>query len=457
MSDIKIDPVLKGCFSVMLSDGETFIKCINMLEPSYFQPPLNRVVEYIKKEYNSLQKPIPIDMVNATFDLDFSLQAPEQMDTLAPLAVGKLEEYCKYSAMMQAITTGADLIATGLEEEDIEVKNGILKTLVEDALKVGLESDIGISLFNEDVEERHKKMLESIDTTSTGFRDIDRVIGGWGRGQLIMFLAPSGYGKSITLANIARIMSEKRDVVYITFELDEDRVAGRFDAMFGSIDTKKLMEHSQMLQELYDNKNTRLQVKRMPQGTNAIQIRAFLSEYYAQFGKYPETLILDHMDLMWPNDKRAIRDGAFERDKAIAEEMREIFAEFNMYGFTASQLNREAIGATKYDHHHTGGGISKIQTADIAIGIHRGEDYRKEQAVGFQFLKLRNDEDPCQLVFLKFDPCTLRIEDLPDDEVARLKRLFNGDVVEEATKKNPKKTKVNTSKSVKDAIASFSK
>lgn len=447
-----IDQVLHACFSAILSDGKAFIKTINMLEPEYFQPPLCNVVSYMKDEYIKNNKPVPLQMVNAKFGLGFEVIAPHQSEALSEIAIKQLENYCKYAAMMLAITEGADLISNGLEEQNIEEKNGILKTLVENALKVGIEPDLGISLFDVSVEERHKMLSESIDVVTTGFSEFDRYIGGWTRGELIIFLGPSAGGKSITLTNIARQMATQRNTLYITFELDEQRVASRFDAIFGGIPSKEIEKHSQKLQQIYSSMNTNLQIKRMPQGTNCIQIRAYLAEYYGRFGHYPEVLILDHMDLMYPNDKRLIQHGAFERDKAIAEEMREIFAEFNMYGFTASQLNRDAVGANKYGHHHVGGGLSKIQTADLAIGIHRDEQHKKEQIIEYEFMKVRNDEDPCVPIFLRFDPLSLRIEDLPANELASVKARFGN---EDSQPKKEQKKLVDKNKSVKELMKGY--
>ena len=90
--------------------------------------------------------------------------------------------------------------------------------------------------------------------------------------------------------------------------------------------------------------------------------------------------------------------------------------ETNTLFVTASQLNRGAVEEIEFDHHHIAGGISKIQTADNVIGIFTSNAMRERGRYQIQFMKTRSSSGVGSKVDLKFDPETLRIEDLEEDD-----------------------------------------
>ena len=83
---------------------------------------------------------------------------------------------------------------------------------------------------------------------------------------------------------------------------------------------------------------------------------------------------------------------------------------------TASQLNRGAVEEIEFDHHHIAGGISKIQTADNVVGIFTSNAMRERGRYQIQFMKTRSSSGVGSKVDLKFNPDTLRVEDLDEDE-----------------------------------------
>ena len=88
----------------------------------------------------------------------------------------------------------------------------------------------------------------------------------------------------------------------------------------------------------------------------------------------------------------------------------------NILLVTASQLNRGAVEEIEFDHSHIAGGISKIQTADNVVGIFTSNAMRERGRYQIQFMKTRSSSGVGSKVDLKFNPETLRIEDLEEDE-----------------------------------------
>jgi hypothetical protein len=106
----------------------------------------------------------------------------------------------------------------------------------------------------------------------------------------------------------------------------------------------------------------------------------------------------------------------FIKDKYVSEELRNLAVERDLLFVTASQLNRGAVEEIEFDHHHIAGGISKIQTADNVVGIFTSNAMREKGRYQIQFMKTRSSSGVGSKVDLKFDPDTLRIEDLSEDD-----------------------------------------
>ena len=96
--------------------------------------------------------------------------------------------------------------------------------------------------------------------------------------------------------------------------------------------------------------------------------------------------------------------------------MRNLAVERDLLFVTASQLNRGAVEEIEFDHHHIAGGISKVQTADNVVGIFTSNAMREKGRYQIQFMKTRSSSGVGTKVDLSFDPDTLRIEDLGEDE-----------------------------------------
>jgi replicative DNA helicase len=148
----------------------------------------------------------------------------------------------------------------------------------------------------------------------------------------------------------------------------------------------------------------------MQTGTTAMQIQAYLKEYYLHYNVMPDLLILDYLDLMHPNEKINLSD-MFTKDKLCAEQLRDIGVQNNMVIATASQLNRSAVNATQHDHSHIAGGISKINTADVYISIIMNETMRASGEVCFVFQKTRNSDGVGKTIYLTWDSKHMRIID----------------------------------------------
>lgn len=391
----------------LLSNRELFLKCGGILKPDYFESPLKQVMkftlDYVQK-YHDIPDP---KIVHAETEVKLGIHdiSSSEMDYFTT----EIERHCQQSAMHMAILDGADILG----EDDDEPDYGRISALVKEALMVSIDKDMGIKYFD-DPAMRLLQMQEHVDSTTIGYPSMDMISEQCRRGELVLFAGASGSGKSVMLANIAQNMMEegKRGVV-ITLELGEDLITKRMDGIITGIPMADIYNSiGDVVDELKIKEKTYGEcfVKKMPVKSNSNDIRAYLTEYELQFGYKPDFIIVDYLDRMGTNQK--VNGNAFDVDDAKTEELREIFVDYNAFGFSASQLNRDSVDTERKSHAHISGGLSKINVSDVVWAIIRNEEQIDNNEIHFQALKMRNSEFSTQPVVLHWDGKTLRISEL---------------------------------------------
>jgi replicative DNA helicase len=292
-----------------------------------------------------------------------------------------------------------------------------METTIREAILVSLNRNLGLRYFD-GVEERLKRMLEESPVLSTGWKAVDEeLFGGISRKELLLVSASSGGGKSITLSNLAfNMIHQGYNVLYLSLELAEDVVAQRFDTMFTGISRKVWKQHISEITTRVSAAQEgvgKLDIKLMPSGTTANQMKSYLREFYLHYGMMPDVLIIDYIDKMSPNEKVDASD-VWTKGKLVSEQARDLGVEYNMAIATASQLNREAHKATRVGHEHIAGGISKINESDVYWSINMSDTMKAQHQCAFTFQKTRNSDGVGNTVYLKWDGAHLRILDEDD-------------------------------------------
>jgi len=209
------------------------------------------------------------------------------------------------------------------------------------------------------------------------------------------------------------------NVLYLTFELSEALVSMRVDSMttdIASRDIFKSIDDVEMKVKMIGKKAGAFQVKYMPTGKNANDLRAYIKEYEIKTGRKLDVVLVDYLDLMHPNAVKISAENLFVKDKYVSEELRNLAMELNTVFVTASQLNRSSVEEIEFDHSHISGGISKINTADNLIGIFTSRAMRERGRYQIQLMKTRSSSGVGQKIDLEFDVDSLRIRDLGEDE-----------------------------------------
>lgn len=398
----------------LVSSADTFALCKSIVKPEYFDPELRRGVEFIHDYYDKYSSIPTSEQIEAESNLALKTRQVTR-DQIAYCA-DEIEQFCRKKAMQQAIIQAAKYI----EKED----HGAIETLVRNALAVSLNRDLGISYFEQPLDRLEKQTLQPL-RTPTKWTAFDELLnGGLARKEILLFSANSGGGKSITLANLAVNMLEQGfNVLYLSLELSEELIAQRFDTMFTGIPSvlaqQKYRDIASSLVQIAPNMG-KMQIKHMPSGTTANQIRAYLKEFELKNGIVPDLLIVDYLDIMGSNEKVSA-DNVWEKDKRATEQLRDIAFDYNLYIATASQQNRSAIDAQELNQSHIAGGLSKVNTVDVYASVILTPTMKAAGEIGFSFLKTRNSDGVGKTIYLKWDNRCLRIlnktENVDDDGV----------------------------------------
>jgi KaiC/GvpD/RAD55 family RecA-like ATPase len=395
---------------MFLGDSETFIRCQNIFDPENFDQRLQSAAEFINKYVDDYKIMPEVNIVNASTRQDFeNIQLPkENYEWL----MAEFEQFSRHKGLERAIIKSSDLLESG--------DYGPVEKLIKDAIQISLNKDMGTDYFA-DPRARLEGLKNNNGQVTTGWPTVDKKLyGGFNRGELNIFCAASGGGKSLFLANLGVNWAlQGLNVIYLTFELSENLVSMRLDSMTTGIGTREIfrkIDDVELKVKTLEKRAGHLQIKYMPSGKNCNDIRAYLKEYQVKTGVKPDVLLIDYLDLMMPLSVKVSPSDLFVKDKYVSEEIRNLAMETQCITVTASQLNRSAVEEIEFDHSHISGGLSKIMTADNVIGIFTSRAMKERGRYQIQFMKTRSSSGVGQKVDLEFNLDTLRITDLGEDE-----------------------------------------
>ena len=410
MDDYSFD-VQKLYLEMLLADAESFARAQNIFNPNSFDGRLQPIAKFIRTYVDQYKVMPEVDQVNAKHDI--KLKTAKDLDpSHFNWLLDEFEKFSRHKALERAILQSADLLEKG--------DYAPVEDMIKDAVNVGLTRDLGTDYF-EDPKGRLEFLKNSSGQVSTGWDNIDKkLFGGFNRGELNIFAGGSGAGKSLFLQNLAVNWAlAGLNIVYISFELSEALAAMRIDSMTTNIPTRQVMRSVsdvEMKVRMIAKKAGRLQLKYLPAGSTIMDVKSYIKELELKNKKKIDGVLIDYLDLMMPKSKKVSPSDLFVKDKYVSEEIRNFAVDTNCLLATASQLNRASVEEIEYDHSHIAGGLSKVQTADNVIGIFTSRAMRERGRYQVQFMKTRSSSGMGHKVDLEFDPDTLRIRTLHEEE-----------------------------------------
>ncbi len=286
-------------------------------------------------------------------------------------------DFCKNQELKGAILESVQL----LKNSDYDS----IKTIIDNALKVGMNSDIGLDYFD-NIDLRYQE--DSRDPLSTGWSAIDEILkGGLAPGELGVAIAPSGAGKSWILASLgANALRNGKTVVHYSLELSESYTGWRYDCILTGIALEKIKLHVDKVKETLETIPGKLIIKWFPtKSVSLMGLRSHLTKL-KMLGTDPDLVIIDYADLLkFGNSKLA----KYEILEALYEELRGFAGENQVPIWTVSQSNREGLNDDIIEADKAAGAYAKIFPADFVMSLSRKAQDKLSNTARLHIIKNR--------------------------------------------------------------------
>lgn len=314
---------------------------------------------------------------------------PKNLDWL----LERTEKFCKdravFNAVMRAITI--------LDGKDKTHTKDSIPSLLQDALGISFDTAVGHS-YLDDAAMRfdfYTRVEEKIAFDIELFNDITS--GGLSRKTLTILLAQSGGGKSLVMSHMAAAaLRQGRNVLYITMEMAEERIAERIDANLLNVAVDKLKDIGKdafvtKIDGIAAKTHGRLFVKEYPTGAaHTGHFRGLLRELETKQNFKPDVIFVDYLAICASSRvKLGGSVNSYSYLKNVAEELRGLAVEENVAVVTAGQLNRGGYESSDVDLTDTSDSMGIVHTADLMLAIIRTEELDEMNQVMFKQLKNR--------------------------------------------------------------------
>jgi replicative DNA helicase len=404
-------------------------KVIPFIQPDYFEQKTEKVifeeiVQFIVKYGSAITvEALNIEVENRT-DLteDQIKDVREINNSLNNSPVDKqwlldtTEKWCRdraiYLALMESIH-----IADG---NDDKKNRDAIPTILSDALAVSFDNNIGhdyLQNYEERYEFYHRKE-DKIEFDLEYFNKITK--GGLPNKTLNIALAGTGVGKSLFMCHVASsVLLQGRNVLYITLEMAEERIAERIDANLLNTPIQSLVD---LPRQMFENKVTNLSKK--TQGTLIIKeyptasahsghFKALLNELSLKKSFRPDIIFIDYLNICASSRyKSNLSVNSYSYIKAIAEELRGLAVEFNVPIVSATQTTRSGYGNSDVELTDTSESFGLPATADLMFALISTEELEQLGQIMVKQLKNRyNDPTIYKRFIVGIDRAKMRLYD----------------------------------------------
>ena len=266
--------------------------------------------------------------------------------------VDHTEKFCKDKAIYNAIVDGIKII----DGKDSKRKPDAIPEILTDALSVSFDNSVGHD-YIEDAESRfdyYHRIEERIPFDLDFFNKITK--GGLPPKTLNIALAGTGVGKSLFMCHMAaNCLSQGKNVLYITLEMAEERIAERIDANLMNISMEDLQNlgkqmFTDKMSKITKKTKGKLIVKEYPTATaHSSHFRGLIKELAIKKSFRPDIMFIDYLNICASSRFKGSRLNSYMYVKAIAEELRGLAVETNVPIMSATQTTRSGFVSTDVD------------------------------------------------------------------------------------------------------------
>ena len=416
-------PFLKDEYFIQITDRAVFQEIQKYFE-KYSNFPSKEALIIELKDRNDLTEEHFFSTTEVLNDAEKN-HSDKDKESLAWL-LERSEKFCQDKALYNAIT---DSIGIFDETKKSDHTKDAIPTILSDALSVSFDTHIGHDYLDNSDErfDFYRKKEEKIPFDLEYFNKI--TAGGLPRKTLNIALAGTGIGKSLFMCHMAaNCLSDNLNVLYITLEMAEERIAERIDAnlMNVSLDTLKDISkdmYNKKIDKLRGKIKGKLIIKEYPTATASVNnFRALMNELKIKRGFIPDILFMDYLNLCVSTRYRNnISAGSYFVVKAIAEELRGLAVEWSIPIMSATQLNRTGFMSTDVGLEDTSESFGLPATADFMFALITTEELEEHNQIKVKQLKNRyNDPVKNRNFVIGIDRAKMKLYDVEEEAQAEL-------------------------------------
>lgn len=375
--------------------------------------PTGRVLDIELQKLNA-----PEDVLNQSSMLINEINTKTDLDT--EYLIIETEKWCKDRAVYIAIMESIGII----DGKSQELSEGAIPEILSTALGVSFDQAIGHDYIDDSDGrfEFYNRVEERIPWDLEYFNKITK--GGIPNKTLNVVLAGTGVGKSLFMChNAASVLQQGKNVLYITMEMAEERIAERIDANLMDLPIQQLESlpkdvFSEKIQKIAKGTIGKLIIKEYPTGAaHSGHFRALLNELKMKKKFKPDIIYIDYLNICASSRMKAMGGSinSYTYIKAIAEELRGLAIEFNLPIMTATQTTRSGFSNTDVGLEDTSESFGLPATADLMFALIATEELDELNQVMVKQLKNRyNDPTKFKRFVVGIDRARMKLYDVEE-------------------------------------------
>ena len=385
-----------------------------------FEEILNFITEYNQlatKEILSIEIEKRKDMNDTSFkEILHIIGCLEDVAVELEWVVKTTEKWCRDRAIFNALMESIQIV----DGKDEKKNRDSIPSILSDALSVSFDTHIGHDYLL-DYEKRYESYHRKEDKISFDLDFFNKITkGGLPNKTLNIALAGTGVGKSLFMCHVASsVLLQGRNVLYITLEMAEERIAERIDANLLNVPIQDIVD---LPKQMFENKVTNLAKK--TQGTIIIKeyptasahaghFKALLNELALKKSFKPDIIFIDYLNICSSSRYRGNSNiNSYTFVKAIAEELRGLAVEFNVPIVSATQTTRSGYGNSDVELTDTSESFGLPATADLMFALISTEELEGLGQILVKQLKNRyNDPTIHKRFVVGIDRAKMRLYD----------------------------------------------
>jgi replicative DNA helicase len=408
----KVLPFLKTDYFSDRTERTLFDEITSFTE-TYNTTPTIEAISIAVKERNNLSD----DEVKNCETYIQEIEANRQTETEIQWLIDKTEKFCQEKAIYNAVLGSISI----LDGKDKSHDKGAIPKILSDALAISFDTTVGHDyLENSDARfEFYHRKEERIPFDLDCFNKITK--GGLPAKTLNIALAGTGVGKSLFMCHVAAAaMVQGKNVLYITLEMAEEKIAERIDANLLNVTLDDLID---LPKDMYDKKVSKVRekttgkliIKEYPTAAaSTTHFRTLLNELNLKRSFVPDIIFVDYLNICCSSRiKAGANINSYTYVKSIAEELRGLAVEYNVPIVSATQTTRSGFTSSDPGLEDTSESFGLPATADLMFALISSEDLEEMGQIMVKQLKNRyNDPTYYKRFTLGVDRAKMRLYDV---------------------------------------------